>query len=73
MMGEHWMYFIREVFDPASAVNSLTLFLTSFLRCHKDNANLLGYFGHAWPTQSKTIVPTCKTLSCLPACKTLTS
>ena len=25
-----------------------TLFLTSFLRCHQNIANLPGYFGHAW-------------------------
>ena len=32
---------VEEVlFEPVSAVKSLTSFLTSFLKCHKDIANL---------------------------------
>ena len=36
---------ISVVFEPASAVKSLTLFLPSFLRCHKDIANYTGSLG----------------------------
>ena len=63
MVGEYWMYnkyIIKVVFEPASAVKPLNSFLTSFLRCHKDIANLPRYFGHVWPTSSKIKVSTCK-------------
>ena len=32
-MGKHWMYIIRVVFEPAIAIKSLILFLTSY-RCY---------------------------------------
>ena len=35
IVGEHWMYKLWVVFESASAVKSLTSFLTSFLRYHK--------------------------------------
>ena len=37
----------KAAFEPASAVKSLNSFLTSFVRCHRDIANLPRYFGHA--------------------------
>ena len=46
-------YIVRVVFELASAFKSLTSFVTSFLRCHKDIANLPGYIGHASPNPSK--------------------
>ena len=65
---------VEEVlFEPVSAVKSLTSFLTSFLKCHKDIANLPTWFGHAWPNPSKIMLQTCKRVSSLSACKTLTS
>ena len=44
MVQEHLVYDIslRIAFEPASAVKSLTLFLVSILRCHKDIANFPG-------------------------------
>ena len=60
----------EEKFAPGSVVKSLTSFLTSFLRCHKDIANVAGYFGHPWPNPSKIILSICKRLSCLSTCKT---
>ena len=63
----------KTSFEPGRAVRSLPSFLSSFLRCHKDIANLAGYFGHPWPNPSKIILSTCKTLSCLSACKTSAS
>ena len=59
MVEEHWMYnnILRVVaFKRAIAVKFLTSFLASFLRSHKDIANLPGFFGHAGPNPSKTIV-----------------
>ena len=44
---------MKVVFEPASAVKSLSSILTSFLRCHEDTANLPRYFGYAWPTHQK--------------------
>ena len=41
------------MFEVASEVKSLTSFLTSFSRRHKDISNLTGYFGHAWPNHQK--------------------
>ena len=75
--GEWWenmeCIIVRVVFEPASAAKSLTSFLTSFLRCHKDITYLYEYFGHAWPNPSKIILSTCKGLSWFSAYKTLTS
>ena len=39
----------RALFETVNAVKSLKSFLTSFLRCQKDIANLPDYFGHAKP------------------------
>ena len=63
----------KTSFEPGRAIKSLPSFLSSFLRCHKDIANLAGYFGHPWPNPSKIILSTCKTLSCLSARKTSAS
>ena len=63
----------KSSIEPTSAVKSLTSFLTSFSRCHKDIVNLPGYFGHAWPNPSNIIPSTSKRLSCLSACYTSTS
>ena len=62
MHEQQYSIIVRVVFEPASAVQSPTSFLTSFLRCHKNNANLPWYFGHAWATPSKTMISTCKRL-----------
>ena len=51
---------MRAIFEPASASNFLTSYLTSFLRCHKYITNLPQYFGYTWPNMSKIILSTCK-------------
>ena len=50
----------------ASASKNPTSSITSFLRYHKDIANLSGHFGYAWSNQSET---TCRKLWRLSACK----
>ena len=55
----------------SSACKKSTSFLTSFLRYHKDTANLSGYFEHTWPNSSKRIVSTCPKLWCLLASTSL--
>ena len=42
-----YKYIVRLVFEAVSSVKSLTLFLTSFLRYHKEIANLPEYLEHA--------------------------
>ena len=46
---------VRAVSELANAAKSLTSFMTSFLRYHKDIVNLPMYFGYAWPNPSKII------------------
>ena len=52
-MGHWWknikcIIIVRAVFEPPSALKSLTSVVTSFLSCHKDIANLPGSLSHVW-------------------------
>ena len=76
--GQWWenitcVIIVRVTFEPNRAAKSLTSFMTFFLRCHKDIANLCRYFRHACPNLSKILISICKRLSCLSGCKTSTS